>query len=173
MVETFKLPEEGEPKILWVIRGLPASGKSSWAKKIQAAAAPGQVVRINNDEISAMLYGHSFVGRDAKTLKAVREAMIASALACPTVLAVLIDNTNVNWDAVVEAKNAARSAGARFVLDTSFLKVPKEECIRRDALREAPVGAEVIEAMAERFAWRRPSKPAAAKAAAAGRVVTA
>lgn len=61
-------------------RGLPASGKSTWAKA-WVAADPSSRVRVNRDEIRFQLYGKYWgEGVDEQVVTKVEEAMVAAAV---------------------------------------------------------------------------------------------
>lgn len=139
-------PRSSKSRRLTVLQGLPASGKSSAARKAQAAT-PGRVAVINNDGLSEQLTGVSYadnIKRMAKLLSRVRRTMIVEALKTPEITLIIIDNTNLNSDLLEEYKRLAEAFGVEFVVEDSFLSVPVDECIRRDSLRVHPVGEEVI-----------------------------
>ena len=143
------------------LRGLPASGKTTIARLVQAELPAGSVIRINNDELTATLLGLAAVHspENAAFLRQARVGLLAAALNIPTVRLVILDNTNLSDRTVRELEKTAHQFGAQFVVDDSLLNVPVEECIRRDASRERPVGENVIRKMASQAARLRPFTP--------------
>lgn len=139
-------------KKLLVLRGLPASGKSTYARELMASLPKGFAVRVNNDDLSSMLYGVSYqkTAESGKLLFNVRESIIREAFKRGTNL-VIVDNTNLSANAVAVLKQLAVECRAVFEVDESFLEVPLSECIRRNALRENPIPESVIIQMAESF----------------------
>jgi len=126
---------------LIITRGLPASGKSTWAIE-QIAKNPGRTIRVNRDDIRASIHGG---GKWSKTKEkatvAVRDAMIRAGLAQG--LTVICDDTNLPQKVVDDLTFLAHEAKAD-VLVQDFTHVSPEECIKRDLARERTVGAEVI-----------------------------
>lgn len=141
------------PARVLVLRGLPASGKSTFARELVARRPAGTTVRLNNDDLSVMLFGQlSFPQGGAKHVSGLfarlRASMLEQALATPQVRLVIVDNTNLSERTVRDLETITLAAGAQFVVDDRFLDVPMEECIARDRGRAAPVGEKVIRRMA-------------------------
>ena len=135
--------------------GLPASGKSTWAKA-RIALNPGtHFYYVNWDSLRAEM-GFTTFKRENETLmqeesyRRVREAVRNG------VEEIIVDNTNLNertrnrWKAV--ASNLGIDYGEMWFTGgtNEQLGTPTELCIQRDALREgkAQVGRAVIERMA-------------------------
>jgi len=138
-------------KKLLVLQGLPASGKSTHAKELLAFAEEGTALRINNDELSLMLHGRTFTPGDPKAsqlLGKIRAEIIRNAFRLGYQL-VIVDNTNLGRRTLDSLKSLAEKCDAEFELDNSFLAVPIEECLRRNAMRENPVPEKVIWEMAK------------------------
>jgi predicted kinase len=134
---------------LLVLQGLPASGKSTYARELLATNPAGSVLRINNDELATMLFGSAFGGGDysAQLLGKVRAELVRQAFRNHYSL-VIMDNTNLNPKGVKSLEKLAESCGVEFELDNSFLEVSIKECLRRNALRANPVPEKVIIEMA-------------------------
>lgn len=130
---------------LTITRGLPAAGKTTWAK------AQPHLVRVNRDDLRRMLHG----GR-LGTPAAEMEVTAAHHAAVEALLRrgadVVCDDTNLRARYVRALMEIAQRCGARIEF-RDFTDVPVEECVRRDALREgeARVGAEVIDGMYRRY----------------------
>src|SRR5919107_2488648 len=135
---------------LIVTRGLPASGKTTFARKLQ----PG-VVRVNRDDLRRMLHGDRLFTQwaEAQVTHAQRATVEALLRAHADVI---VDDTNLRSRTVREwAELAARYDATLEVHD--FTDVPLEECLRRDAERPADdrVGAAGIRTMYDRFLANR------------------
>lgn len=132
------------PKLL-VLRGLPASGKSTYARELVASYPAGSVLRINNDELSLMMFGSAFGGgaNTAQLLGKLRIELVRLAFRNHYSL-VIVDNTNLVAKGVDRLRRLADECGADFELDESFLDVPLAVCLERNAGRENPIPENVI-----------------------------
>lgn len=151
-LRSFDVPAPGLPQRVTVLRGLPGSGKSTAALAIQKLY-PEEVLRINNDDISRLLLGASYLSKTADThslLANLRRAMLIEGLQRPTVRLIIIDNTNLVSETVAEVEALAVAFGAEFIVEDEFLKVSVEECIKRDSQRSESVGKDVILRMSRR-----------------------
>ncbi|MFC0530903.1 phosphatase domain-containing protein [Phytohabitans kaempferiae] len=133
------------PRLI-ITRGLPASGKTTFAKKLQ----PG-VVRVNRDDLRRMLHGERLYttwaeGQVTTAQRALVEALLQARAD------VVVDDTNLSSRLVREWAQMATRYGATFEVH-DFTDIPVEECVRRDADRpEAErVGAEAIRRLHERY----------------------
>jgi len=134
---------------LIISRGLPASGKSLYAK--QTVENDENTIRVNKDSIRGMV---GFIGNGRRNKKQwglekyIQEIEIQSAkIFLQAGYDVIVDDTNLDDKHVEMWKNVASSEKAAWKVE-SFLHVPVEECIRRDAVRTDPVGAGIIYGMA-------------------------
>lgn len=132
--------------VLSLTRGLPGSGKTTWAKTLDSTW------RVNRDDIRAMYTG-VWDYRDE-----VMEALVTEVQKRMVLILlkanrdVVVDDTHMHlphltlWYGVV--KNVTPRVEVRTM---EFLHVPVDECVRRDALRPNPVGEDVIRGMYERY----------------------
>jgi predicted kinase len=134
---------------LTITRGLPGSGKTTWAKE------QPQLVRVNRDDLRRMLHGGAVIdperrGRAEKEVTAAHHAAVEGLLR--TGAHVVCDDTNLRGRVVREFAELAAKCGAHFSV-RDFTDVPLEECIRRDALRtgDGHVGEDVIRGMHQRY----------------------
>jgi predicted kinase len=130
---------------LTIARGLPGSGKTTWAKTQQRA------VRVNRDELRRMLHG-GWTGEDwaERQVTKAQHATITALLKAGG--DVISDDTNLAAKVVRDlTKLAARVGADAEVVD--FTHVPLETCIQRDAQRAEgeQVGEGVIRRMYERY----------------------
>lgn len=147
------------PGTLWITRGLPASGKTTWALAKVAASGAGQVVRLNRDDLRAMMYGPGYrrpVHAAETAVTQVQQGPIGELLRAGR--DVIVDDTNLRAKHVRVFLQLAAAVDAPVEV-VDFLDVPVEECVRRDALRPAPVGEDVIREMAGKFLHGRAGLP--------------
>jgi predicted kinase len=131
---------------LLITRGLPASGKTTFARKLQP-----QVVRVNRDDLRLMLHGRRLLTQwsEAQVTHVQRAAVEALLRAHSDVI---VDDTNLRPRTVRDWAELAARFHATFEVH-DFTDVPVDECIRRDAGRTAPdhVGEEGIRTMYSRY----------------------
>jgi len=134
---------------LTITRGLPASGKTTWAKQQH------HLVRVNRDDLRRMLHG-GLVADESRRGRAEREVTAAHHAAVEALLRagadVVCDDTNLRGRVVREFAELAARCKAHFTV-RDFTDVGVEECLRRDALRtgEDHVGETVIRSMHQRY----------------------
>ena len=128
--------------------GLPASGKTSWAKEY--VAQHPNTVRINNDDIRNEYYnnaGHrNWSPAVEDHVRKEREARINAAAKMG--VDCVIDNTHMNSKTLKQMVDLCKSLGYE-VETVDFRHVSVEECVRRDSLRTGheQVGEAVIRRM--------------------------
>lgn len=125
-------------KIL-MLKGLPASGKSTHAKEL-VASEPNRWKRVNRDSLRLM-FAEEFNDKNEKFILRVRDAIITQAL--EDGYDVIIDDLNVS------KKHYARLSSlfgkkADIEIDDSFLEVPLDELLKRNSEREEKVPDKVI-----------------------------
>jgi predicted kinase len=131
---------------LIVTRGLPGSGKTTYARTLQP-----RVVRVNRDDLRRMLHGGRFLTQWAEwQVTIAQRAQVEALLRAGT--DVCVDDTNLRSRTVREWARMAASLGADFQV-YDFTHVPLDECLRRNAMRplEERVDEDVIRSMHERF----------------------
>lgn len=131
---------------LLITRGLPASGKTTFARKLQP-----RVVRVNRDDLRRMLHGERLYTQWAEgQVTHAQRAMVEALLRAHA--DVIVDDTNLRTRTVRDWADLAARLGARFEVH-DFTDVPLEECIRRDVSRPAgdQVGEEAIRRMHARY----------------------
>lgn len=142
---------------LIICRGLPASGKSTWANA-QVAADLENTIRVNRDGLRLTLHNGEFVkGVTEEKVIAGRNALIKSYL--KKGMTVISDDTNLPRRTVVELVKIAQEHGAAWEIK-DFTDVSYEECVQRDAIRGVEggttVGATVIADLYTRFLQGKP-----------------
>ncbi|GAA4932612.1 AAA family ATPase [Streptomyces coeruleoprunus] len=137
--------------VVHVMTGLPASGKTTAARALQAESG-GRMRRVNLDDLRAMLdipspeRGRSFAHE--RTVLAIQDAAVGAAV--DDGFDVVVDNTHLTPH-IPKRLKAAVAGRATFVVH-DFTDVPVEECVRRDAARERAVGEEIIRLLADKHA---------------------
>lgn len=131
---------------LILTKGLPASGKTTWAKQ-QLAEHPGTYKRINKDDLRAMLDDGKWSKMNEKFVLATRDALILSGLAAG--YHIIIDDTNL--DPKHEKQIRALVKGKAEVRIQDFTDVALETCLERDRQRPNSVGEKVIRGMWQRY----------------------
>lgn len=137
------------PKLI-ILRGLPASGKTTWARNFIArefALGNTKVVNVCRDDLRAM-HGLSKVPSDFEgTITALQHTMVRAGLkeGCT----VLSSDTNLKAKYVRELLKLA----VLFNAEVEFVDfdIPLDECIKRDALRMDYVGEAVIRSFYDRY----------------------
>jgi len=130
-----------------VLRGLPASGKSTKGKELVEQG--GNTVRLNKDLLRTMLHYDKWTGRNEGITKKAQEVLAKELL--KEGLNVVIDDTNLGDRHIDTWKQVAIEAGAK--LDGIGMYTDMDECIERDAARtdKKPVGESVIVSMALQY----------------------
>lgn len=136
---------------LVLTRGLPASGKTTWARA-WVAEAPERRARVNRDDLRAQLFG-AFHGltfaQEAAVTDASRAAVLALLKAGRDVVA---DDMNLRPKYVREWRRFVAAHGHD--VETVELPVDVEVAVERDSQRERQVGAEAIRRLAGKFTRR-------------------
>lgn len=124
-----------------MLKGLPASGKTTWAKQ---QFEKGTFLVVSKDTIRKMLGGYTT--KKEKQVVKLRNKLIEAGIEAK--LNIIVDDTNLNPAHERTLAQLAKRLGAKFEVNDSFMKVAPEQCIERDLHRgEKAVGASVIWAM--------------------------
>lgn len=123
-------------------KGLPASGKSTWAKdKVEKSG--GKIKRVNKDDIRAMVDAGKWSKEREKEVLSVRDTLIERWLM--NGYDVIVDDTNLSPKHENRLRYIAEHHEANFIIEDSFLHVPLRTCIERDLSRGSDsVGKDVI-----------------------------
>ena len=128
---------------LLMLKGLPASGKSTYAKDL----ADKGWIRVNKDDLRAMLNNSKWSKRNERRVIQLRDKIVFDALAANE--SVVVDDTNFAPIHEQELSRIARELGADF--EVRFFDTPLEVCIKRDAKRANGVGKDVIMQMYNQY----------------------
>jgi len=144
----------------WMTKGLPGCGKSTWAKKKIEEHGNTGIVRINNDELRAMIHAGKWSPGNEKFIDATRDALIK--LAFEREHSVIVDNTHLSPIYEPKYREMAEREGYEFELidfTTGKLAVSLEECLRRDQNRPNYVGEKVIRRMYRQYLYKPEPRP--------------
>lgn len=136
-------------------RGLPASGKSTWAKE-EVAKDPTNWKRVNRDSIRRMMDNYAKLNQDEKMLEQIRDNLILIFLQANK--NVIVDD--VNLSARHERHISQLVKDIATVEIKEFMDVPLGELLRRNAYRpeEERVPNHVIKKLAKQF-YKNPEPP--------------
>lgn len=137
-----------------ILKGLPASGKTTWAKE-QIDANPGVYKRISKDDLRAAFdNGKYSKGNENFVLKA-RDALIL--LALQEGYHPIVDDTNLHPKHIETITELVKGIATVEIKD--FTDATLEECIARDKKRPSYVGEQVIRRMYRDFLQPTPTPP--------------
>lgn len=123
--------------------GIPGSGKSTYAKQV-VSKDPMNWVRVNNDDLRAMMNGSVWSPDYEKMITDARNYLIRDALKRGK--NVIIDNLNLNSRHFDDVCKIAKSVNVDVQIYEKAFYIELDEAIERDSKREgkAKVGEEVI-----------------------------
>ena len=142
------------PGKLIMTRGLPASGKSTWASEFKERndRSPGAnahtVVIVTKDDIRDRMHHKDWNYDVEKEVLRIRDKEICEGLSKG--LTVISADTNFGPKHEPRLRGLAAKYKAEFEIK-DFTHVPLETCLERDANREAKVGKDVIMNMYEKY----------------------
>ena len=106
-------------------KGLPGSGKTTWAKEFQFDN-PGKFKRVNKDELRSMLDNGKYSRANEKMVLALRDAIVIESLSNNR--SVIVDDTNLASKHEARLKQLAQQRGATFSVK-DFTGVSLQECL--------------------------------------------
>jgi predicted kinase len=133
-----------------VLKGLPGSGKSTWARE-QVLKSRGEIKRINKDDLREMLDAGEWSRGNERFILAARDALILAAV--DRGKNVLVDDTNLAPEHEARIRELVRGKAE---VDVRFFEADVDECIKRDLKRTRSVGERVIRQMYEQFLKPQP-----------------
>lgn len=138
-------------------RGIPGSGKSTWARA-WVAESPETRIRINYDDLRNMM-GPYWVPSREPMLDYIIWPAINAAAYNDSSYDIVIDNMNLNpkvwkrfeeWLSTFNQSSFATEHKRQYELEFKDFFISVEECIKRDAMRPNPIGEKTI-----RDIWRK------------------
>jgi predicted kinase len=135
-------------------RGLPASGKSTWAKEF-VKNSNGKAKRVNKDDLREMIDAGVYSKTNEQMILNARDELVR--LFCNHgIETIIVDDTNFEEKHFETMKVIANELdilyGHKITVEyKDFLDVSLDECLHRDSLRAKPVGEKVIKGMHQRY----------------------
>lgn len=134
-----------------MLKGLPASGKSTYAKEL--VTKDHNWVRVNKDNLRAMMNNGEFSRKLEEQIVITERELAENALKLGK--NVVIDDTNFNLTHERYFMQLAKYYKAEF--EIKFFDTPLEECIKRDNKRPNGVGETVIRRMYNQYLKSKPA----------------
>lgn len=133
-------------KIL-ILKGLPASGKSTFAKEY--VERNKDWVRVNRDDLRNMRGAYWIPKQEDMITDWEHQAVVHALMHGQNVI---LDATNFNPKYVnALKKEVEQNFGTGVTYEEMYFDTSPEECVKRDSKRQNPVGADVIWSMYEKY----------------------
>ncbi len=130
-----------------MLKGLPASGKSTFAKEL-VDREPGKWKRVNKDDLRAMLDNGRWSKQNERFVLMLRNFIVQNSINLG--FSVIVDDTNLSFKHEGDLRKLAMQLKVFFEIK-DFTDVPIEDCIQRDLKRPNSVGEQVIRKMYNDF----------------------
>lgn len=127
-----------------VLKGLPASGKSTYAKEF--VKNNDNYIRVNRDDLRHMC-GEYWVPKREPLITKLEQISVETAI--KEGYNVVLDATNFNPKVMIWVSKIASEHGCEIV--EHIMTTPLEECLKRDKGRIGEVGKSVIEGMYNKY----------------------
>lgn len=138
---------------LIMLKGLPASGKSTWAKDYITKFPDLKFKRINKDDFRSMLDNSVWSKENEKFVLSMRDMTVVKALTSG--FSVIIDDTNFSPTHEKRLRDLVNQTAKKIKEEIEFQVVlfntTLEECIQRDLRRPVSVGEKVIRDMYDKY----------------------
>ena len=143
-------------KRIILTRGIPASGKSTWAKQ-EVLKDPEHSIRINRDDLRNMS-GKYWVPARENYIKACKSTILINAIIFKFDT-IIIDEMNLNprdfeYVSIIVNKvnEIIKDTKDQYKIEIKdFTNVPLNVCIERDSKRENPLGEKVIRGIFNKY----------------------
>lgn len=143
-------------KRIILTRGIPASGKSTWAKQ-EVLKDPEHSIRINRDDLRNMC-GKYWVPAREKYITACKGTLLINAINFKFDT-IIIDEMNLNpkengyLKGMVSMMNdTLKDNNDKYIIEIKdFTDVPLDVCLERDSKRENPIGEDVIRGIFNKY----------------------
>ena len=143
-------------KRIILTRGIPASGKSIWAKQ-EVLKDPEHSIRINRDDLRNMC-GKYWVPSREKYITACKGTILINAINFKF-NTIIIDEMNLNpkengyLKGMISMMNDTfKDNNDKYIIEIKdFTNVPLDVCLERDSKRENPIGENVIRGIFNKY----------------------
>jgi predicted kinase len=129
---------------LHFLQGLPASGKSTFAKQL---AAETSAIIVSKDILREHFLTGKWTGKKEKEILKIAREQVEALLEAN--VSVIVDDTNFNPIHETFYRDLAKKYNAEFI--KHVMETDVEECIKRNAERDNPVPKDVIVQMYEKY----------------------
>lgn len=138
-----------ERQSLFLTRGAPACGKTTFARALVAAMPLGTAVRVNKDDLRAMMHDGVY-DRDTteKQVNIALDGVVIDALESGS--NVVVDDTNASDRQMRHLARLGRDARVDVVV-VDFTDVPLEVCLEWNATRANPVPEDAVRSLTATF----------------------
>jgi len=126
-----------------ILRGLPASGKTTRAFEI--IKSNPSTKRVNKDDLRNMIDFGVYSEDNEKMIRYIEFHMVSMLLSGG--YSIVIDDTNIKNGTIEDWKKSLFHTNAE--IEEIWIDTPVNECIERDAIRDKSVGKDVILALHE------------------------
>jgi len=127
-----------------ILQGLPASGKSTWARQYVQDHWPNWI-RVNKDELRRMLHASKWSKATEQEVLRIRDFIITDSLSSTPSKNIIVDDTNFEPKHIEAITKIAEPIGAKIEVKT--FNVDPKECAKRNALRSE------FERVPEKIIW--------------------
>ena len=127
-----------------ITSGIPASGKTTWAKEQQKKDP--NIIRVNKDSLREMLNDGRYSKTNEKFVLKVRDFIISEAVNNGN--NVIVDDTNLSSKHKDRITQLVKGSA---IIKTKNFDISLEECVERDLHRKNSVGEKVIKDMYNQF----------------------
>lgn len=143
-------------KRIILTRGIPASGKSTWAKQ-EVLKDPEHSIRINRDDLRNMC-GKYWVPTREYYIEACKGLILLSAMNFQFDT-IIIDEMNLNpkesrnlKGEIAMINDTFKGGKDKYVVEIKdFTNVPLDVCLERDSKRENPIGEDIIKSIFNKY----------------------
>lgn len=135
-------------------KGIPASGKSAWAKKMVSQS--DQFKRVNKDDLREMIDCSEWSQPNEKFILSVRDYIVSEALRKGK--NVIIDDTNFEDKHFDRMCDIARSFDKDIVVREQYFPCEVNIAIERDAKRAKPLGEKIVRYFHNKYVHNRSVK---------------
>ncbi len=141
---------------VYVTKGLPGSGKTTWAKEM-VRNNKGLIKRINKDDLRKMLDDGDYSKKNESLILLTRNKLLKMYLSGG--YSVIIDDTNLDPKHEASIRQIAGEHDGVEIIIEDFTNIPLKTCIERDSLRDPDngrVGEKVIRFWYNRYLKKDP-----------------
>lgn len=140
-----------------VLRGLPGSGKTTWAYALMAEHP--YIPRVCKDDLRAMLHNGIYSTYHEKFVRVIHDSIVFDFIRHGPAGPVIIDNTHTNARHIRTIRDLSYTDHGPMPVTILDFDTPLAVCIERDAQRPNPVGEARIREMEDELYWCKDRYP--------------